>query len=106
MLCCLLDLRFRLSQERNEPGGLLYERPPAVIHAFADRVTMYPAGTAGAVEPGNQSFAWFVWRPPFRRPGGDTILRVNLNSRRFRRSDDMARFELPIIGSKKAKGDA
>lgn len=100
-LCVLLDLRFRLSEERNEPGGLLYERPPAVIHAFADRVTMYPSGTTGEVNPGNQSFAWFVWRWPFRQPGGDTSLRVDLNSRRFRRPDDVSRFGLPIIGSKK-----
>ena len=105
LLCCLMDLRFRLSEERNAPGGLLYEYPPILIHAFQDRVTMYPAA-AGGPEPlngGTQAFAWFVWAPPFRRPGGDTILRAVLNSRAHRYPDDVARFDLPVIGSKRKK---
>lgn len=53
LLCCLLDLRYCLSEGRNQPGALLHEYPPSVIHAFQNRVTMYPPwadrppGTAG-----------------------------------------------------------
>ncbi|WP_372395159.1 hypothetical protein ABMY26_06270 (plasmid) [Azospirillum sp. HJ39] len=100
-LCLLLDLRFSLSEIRNEPGGLLYDFPPTVIHAFADRVTMYPAGAgADRVKPlqgGTQAFAWFIWDRPYRRPGADTVLRRVLNSRAFRHPDDDARFNLPVI---------
>jgi hypothetical protein len=99
-LCLLLDLRFSLSEVRNEPGGLLHEFPPSVIHAFADRVTMYPAGAGGTkpLKGGTQAFAWFIWdRPPYRRPGADTPLRRVLNSRAFRHPDDAARFNLPVI---------
>ena len=106
LLCCLLDIRFRLGVERNRPGGLLHEFPPTIVHAFADRVTMYPA-TAMSREPkntGTQSFAWFVWHYPWRRPGGDTILRVDLDSRDFRRPDDRVRFDLPVIGRRKKAG--
>lgn len=107
-LCCLLDLRFSLSEIRNEPGGLLHEFPPTVIHAFVDRVTMYPAGAGGAeLTNGTQAFAWFVWEgPPYRRPGADTPLRRVLNSRAFRHPDDAARFNLPVIkGGRRRRPD-
>lgn len=103
-LCCLLDVRFSLSETRNKPGGLLHQFPPAVIHAFQDRVTMYPADTSpGPQSGGVQSFAWFVWQPPFQRPGADTILRADLNSRAFRHPDDARRFDLPVIRSRKTR---
>ncbi|WP_395459820.1 hypothetical protein ACHMW5_35950 (plasmid) [Azospirillum melinis] len=108
-LCLLLDLRFSLSEIRNEPGGLLHEFPPTVIHAFADRVTMYPAGAGGGkpLQGGTAAFAWFVWEgPPYRRPGADTPLRRVLNSRAFRQPDDVARFGLPIIkGGRRRRAD-
>lgn len=100
-LCLLLDLRFSLSEIRNEPGGLLHDFPPSRIEAFQDRVTMYPAG-AGAdgeeLRNGTAAFAWFIWDgPPYRRPGADTPLRRRLNSRAFRQPDDTDHFGLPII---------
>lgn len=102
MLCCLLDIRFALSIDRNQPGGLLHEYPPTTIHAFADRVTMYPPCVGdGMVEPGVQSFAWFVWRPPYRRPGAGSDLRVDLTARTFERPDDRERFRLPRVRSGK-----
>lgn len=101
VLCCLLDIRFRLSVGRNSPGGLLYDYPPLVIHAFADRVSMYPPVGAGPLTGGKQSFGWFVWAPPFHRPGGDTLLRATLNSRAFRRPGDADRFALPSLVSRK-----
>lgn len=107
-LCLLLDLRFSLSEIRNEPGGLLHEFPPTVIHAFADRVTMYPAGAGGAERTnGTQAFAWFIWEGPhYRRPGADTPLRRVLNSRAFRHPDDIARFNLPVLkGGRRRRPD-
>lgn len=102
LLCCLLDLRFALSEERNRPGGLLYDYPPAEIHAFQDRVTMYPPIAAGTTQTGGtQAFAWFIWRPPFHRPGADPVLRRVLNSRAFRQPGDVDRFDLPIIKARK-----
>lgn len=100
-LCCLLDLRFRLSGTRNQPGGLLHEFPPHTIHAFQDRVTMYPplAGDA-EVQSGTMAFGWFVWRPPFRRPGAGTWLRCELAAADFVRPDDRQRFDLPRIKSR------
>lgn len=104
MLCCLLDLRYRLSVDRNKSGELLYEYPPARIHAFADRVTMYPSSAGDAmVDPGVQSFAWFIWEPPYHRPGAGSVLRVDLIAKRFERPDDRVRFHLPLVRSGKAK---
>lgn len=102
VLACLLDLRFRLSVDRNAPGGLLWEFPPTSIHAFADRVTMYPPLAPGSKgNQGTAAFAWFVWERPFRRPGGHSELRVDLNSRAFRLDGDAERFGSPRIGSRK-----
>lgn len=104
LLCCLLDLRFRLGERRNAPGGLLHEYPPAVIHAFADRVTMYPPDVGSEpLNGGTLPFGWFVWRPPYRRPGATTELRVDLVSRAFRQPDDSTRFGLPVIRSRKPR---
>lgn len=105
VLACLLDIRFRLSIERNAPGGLLYEYPPVLIEAFGDRVTMYPpiGADAGPLTTGNQSFGWFIWMAPFRRPGGDTLMRVKLDSRAFRQSGDAARFHLPKLTASRKK---
>jgi hypothetical protein len=103
-LCCLLDLRYRLSGARNKPGGLLHEYPPDTIHAFQDRVTMYPPMTeAVEVNPGTMAFGWFIWRPPFRRPGAGTWMRCELAAADFVRPDDRKRFDLPKVKSIKRK---
>jgi hypothetical protein len=94
-LCALVDLRYRLSEERNSPAGLFSTRPPARIHAFADRVSMFPARWDNLPQNGGTiPFAWFVWEYPFHRPGYQTPILVDLDSRAFRRPDDERRFDL------------
>ncbi|MBP2310474.1 hypothetical protein GBZ48_31620 [Azospirillum melinis] len=101
-LCCLMDVRFALSEARNKPGGLLYERPATFIHSFQDRVTMYPAGTPMNVRlrNGTNSYGWLVWLPPFRRPGGHSLFTSMLNSRVHRQDGDRERFRLPLLRSR------
>lgn len=104
-ICLLMDIRYRLSETRTVPGGILHDYPPARIHAFADRVTMYP----GDVDPntklntGTIPFGWFVWEPPYYRPGSGTLLTTHLISRDFRRHDDRERFNLPLVSGRKMR---
>lgn len=96
-LCCLMDVRFALSENRNEPGGLLYERPATFIHGFMDRVTMYPVDTPMDVKlnSGLSSYGWFVWQPPFHRPGAYSLFRSSLHSRSHQHDGDRERFRYP-----------
>lgn len=100
-LCCLLDIRFMLSEDRNNDDGLFAKYPAARIHAFMDRVTMYPANFEGEITTrGKQAFAWYVWEYPFFRPGYVTPVNTGLNSRKFRHKDDADRFDLKTITSR------
>tara|TARA_E500000318_G_scaffold99476_2_gene101567 strand:+ start:4098 stop:4763 length:666 start_codon:yes stop_codon:yes gene_type:complete len=81
-LICLLDLRYLLSEDRNLDGGLFIDHPPARVHAFMDRITMYPAAFEGKTTRGKQSFAWFVWEWPFLRPGHVPPLRRACTAKR------------------------
>lgn len=100
-LCCLLDLRYLLSEDRNLDNGLFTEYPPARVHAFLDRITMYPAAFEGATTRGKQSFAWFVWEWPFLRPGHVPPITSRLHGKAFRDPADINRFDLCEIVSNK-----
>ena len=100
-LCCLLDLRYLLSEDRNLDQGLFTEFPPARVHAFLDRITMYPAAFEGSTTRGKQSFAWFVWEWPFIRPGHIPPVTSRLHGKAFRQPSDVTRFDLSEIVSSK-----
>jgi hypothetical protein len=58
----LLKLTFLESEKRRE----FFEKyPPARIHVFRRRITMYPEGTAKPRNNGTIAFAWFVWEKGF-----------------------------------------
>lgn len=104
-ICLLMDLRYRLSESRTAPGGILHDYPPARIHAFADRVTMYPAtvGSDTCLSTGVIPFGWFIWERPYHRPGAGTLLTTQLISRDFRKRDDRERFNLPLVSGRKMR---
>ncbi|WP_147253045.1 hypothetical protein [Thalassospira profundimaris] len=102
-LCCLLDLRYLLSEDRNLNDGLFTKCPPVRIHAFLDRVTMYPATYDEEMTRGKQAFAWFVWEWPFVRPGHTPAITSRLSSKPFRDPSDAKRFDLGKIVSSKTK---
>ncbi|OAZ14361.1 hypothetical protein [Thalassospira indica] len=98
-LCCLLDLRYLLSEDRNLDDGLFTDHPPARVHAFMDRITMYPAAFEGKTTRGKQSFAWFIWEWPFFRPGYVTPITSRLHGKAFVHPSDKERFDLSDIVS-------
>ncbi|MET4733498.1 hypothetical protein ABIE64_002225 [Thalassospira sp. MBR-102] len=100
-LCCLLDLRYLLSEDRNLDDGLFINYPPARVHAFIDRITMYPAAFEGTTTRGKQSFAWFVWEWPFLRPGHVPPITSRLHGKAFIHPTDKERFDLSDIVSGK-----
>lgn len=61
----LLNIKFLGSEGRMR--GLFAERPPVRVWAFADRITMYPAGYDGPKQTTTETFAWFVWESPIRK---------------------------------------
>jgi hypothetical protein len=100
-LCCLLDLRYLLSEDRNLDDGLFIDYPPARVHAFMDRITMYPAAFEGKTTRGKQSFAWFIWEWPFFRPGHQPTITSRLQGKAFVHPTDKERFDLSDIVSTK-----
>ncbi len=60
----LLNIKFLGAVKRKE--GLFADHPPARLHIFADRITMYPAGYEGKRGTSTETMAWFVWEWPFK----------------------------------------
>lgn len=109
-LAIFADLRWFMGLGRNCDQALSLDglpplfstHPPARIHAFADRITLYPAGWTGKRTSGSQSFAWFIWEYPFFRPGYAPPLLVDLDSRQHRCDSDREVYDWVPVG---AKGD-
>lgn len=58
-MCFLLRTAFLESSGRHE--RLFSQKPPAYVHIFSERLSMYPAGQQGVKSGGTTSYAWFVW---------------------------------------------
>lgn len=76
-IAALMNVRFFGGEKR---GRWLEENPPVRVHAFSNRVSMYPEGYSGEVGSTTENFAWFIWE---RYRTGDPVYTL-INSKEFR----------------------